>query len=241
MFKYIMVRHPDYKHIKNKELVYEAFKWEETLPFIISECKILIYTLMYYIPLMLLTERYKCLEIILFPLAIVPLIILLRRCKKMRNPFFPNKVERFLESNIRRYFITPKGKALNKEDFKVIKKQNPSLYWEITSDYSGGKCYSYAREIALLFPDSKLIYCAATNPFKENQVFAHAALERNGEIYDTNRRMSYKIEDYQKIFKTQIYKRWTYNEFSKVSFREDVRDDFRKWCEVNNVKNYHLF
>lgn len=241
MFKYIMIRHPDYKHIKNKELVYEAFKWEETLPFIISECKILIYTLMYYISLMLLTERYKSLEIILIPLIFVPLIIFLRRCKKMRNPFFPNKVEQFLERNIRRFFVTPKGKALNKEDFKAIKKQNPSLYWKMTSDYCGGKCYFYAREIALLFPDSKLIYCAATNPFKENHVFAHAIIERNGEIYDTNRRMSYKIEDYEKIFNTQFYKKWTYDEFSKDNFQEYVRDDFIRWCKENNVKSYHLF
>lgn len=241
MLKFIMIRHPDYQHIKNKELIYEAFKWEETLPFVISVCKILTYLLAYYIPLMLFVERYKSLEILLIPLCVVPLIILYRRSKRMRNPFFPNKVEQFLERNIRRYFATPKGNAVSKDDFKVIKKQKPRLYWEITSDYCGGKCYSYARDIALLFTDAKLIYCAATNPFKEDQVFAHAILERNGEIYDTNRRMSYKIEDYEKIFKVQIYKKWTYDEFCRDDFQEEVRDDFRRWCQENGVKSYHLF
>lgn len=241
MLKFIMIRHPFYQHIENKELVYEAFKWEYTLPFVISVCKILIYSIAYYIPLMLLSENYKIIEVLCIPLALVPFIILYRRCKRMMNPFFPNKVERFLERNIIRYFATQKGNALNKEDFKVIKKQDPRLYYTITSDYCACKCYYYAREIALLFPDSKLIYCAATNPFKEEEIFAHAVLERNGEIYDTNRRMSYKIEDYEKIFKLQIYKKWTYDEFSKEVFQEEVREDFRKWCQENNVQSYHLF
>lgn len=241
MLKFIMIRHPAYRHIKNKELIYEAYKWEETLPFVIGAFKILIYLLAYYIPLMLFAERYKSLEIILIPLAFVPFIILYRRSKRMRNPFFPNKVEQFLERNIRRYLATPKGNALSKDDFKVIKKQKPSLYWEITSNYCVGMCYLYARDIALLFPDAKLIYCAATNPFKETEVFAHAVLERNGEIYDTNRRMSYKVEDYEKIFKVQIYKKWIYDEFCRDDFQEGVRDDFRKWCQENDVKSYHLF
>ena len=241
MLKFIMTRHPSYQHIKNKELVYEAFKWECTLPVVISACKILIYVLAYYISLMLFSERYKSLQILFDLLGLVPFIILYRRVRWMRNPFFPNKVEQFLERNIRRYFVTPKGNALSKDDFKVIKKQNPRLYWEITSDYCMGICYLYARDIALLFPDSKLIYCAATNPFEQNHVFAHAVLERNGEIYDTNRRMSYKIEDYEKIFKVQIYKKWNYDEFCKDDFQERVGDDFRRWCQENNVKSYHLF
>lgn len=241
MLKAIMIRHPSYKHVKNKELIYEAFKWEDTLPFVISVCKILIYIYAYYISLILLVDKYKSLEFILFPLALVPFIIIYKRCKRMRNPFFPNKVERFLERNIRRYFVTPKGNALNEVDFKVIKKQKPRLYWEITSDYCEGACYLYAREIALLFRDAKLIYCAAVNPFEPDQVFAHAVLERNGEIYDTNRRMSYKIEDYEKIFNVHIYKKWTYDEFCKDDFQEGVRDEFIRWCQENSVKSYHRF
>lgn len=245
MLKFIMIRHPSYQHIENKELVYEAFKWEDTLPLVIGICKILIYMLTYGILLILLTEKIsliaKSLEIIVIPLTFLPVVIFFRRRKRMRNPFFPNRVERFLERNIRRYFVTPKGNALNKDDFKALKKQNSRLYWEITSDYCGGICYDYARDIALLFTDSKLIYCAATNPFEKNQVFAHVVLERNGEIFDTNRRMSYKKEDYETIFKVQIYKKWTYDEFSKENFQESVRDDFRKWCQKNSVKSYHLF
>lgn len=236
-----MVRHPSYQHITNKTLIYEAFKWEQTLSFVISSCKILIYLLAYYIPLVLLLNIYKNILIVFIPLAFVPFVILYRRIRWIRNPFFPNKIEQFFEKNIRRYFATPNGNALCKVDFKLIKKQNPNLYLEITSDYCLGLCYLYAREIALLFPDAKLVYCAITDPFEQNDVFAHAFLERNGEIYDTNRRMSYKIKDYEEIFKVKIYKKWIYTEFCKDTFREEVKEDFVRWCQENNVKNYHMF
>ena len=241
MLKFFILRHPSFKHIENKELVYEALKWEITLPLLLSEIKVLIYVIAYYVPLILLEEKFKNLEIVFFLLAFVPGVIFYRRCRWMRNPLYPNKIERFLEENIRRYFVTPKGNALNKNDFKVIKKQNKSLYYEITSNYCKGICYLYARDIALLFPDSNLIYCAATNPTKQDEIFAHAILERNGEIYDTNRRMSYKIEDYQKIFKIDIFKKWTYEEFSKNNFQDEVREEFRRWCKEKNVTCYYLF
>ncbi len=53
--------------------------------------------------------------------------------------------------------------------------------------------------------------------------------------------MSYKIEDYQKIFKIDIFKKWTYEEFSKNNFQDEVREEFRRWCKEKNVTCYHLF
>lgn len=240
MLRMIMMAryYQSYQHIENRELVYKAFKWEKTLPKVISMCKILIYSLPYYISLILVTNIKRNLELVCVLLALLPFVILYRRCRTMMNPFYPNKVEKFIERNIRRYFVTPKGNALNKEDFRQIKKQNPGLYLEITSDDCEGYCYSYARDIALLFPDSKLIYGAATDPFKKDHIFAHVVLARNGEIYDTNRRMSYKREDYETIYKLQIYRIWTYEEFSKENFSKEVSEEFKKWCQENNVE-YH--
>ena len=47
MLKFFILRHPSFKHIENKELVYEALKWEITLPLLLSEIKVLIYVNFY--------------------------------------------------------------------------------------------------------------------------------------------------------------------------------------------------
>ena len=235
-----------YKNKHDRDLVYDTFKYEYGISFILSLGKVLLYCIIYYIPLVIFIEHViqisKALGLLGFAiLGCVPIIILLRNCKTKCNPFYPNRVERFVERNIRRYFITPRGKALSRSDLYAIKKQNSQLYWTITSEYCDNMCYSFARDVALCFPDAKLIYCAALNPFKENDVFAHAIFERNNEIYDTNRRMSYKKEEYERVFQVKIYKAWAYDEFSKESFYTDVRKGFVKWCQENNVGHYSLF
>ena len=71
--------------------------------------------------------------------------------------------------------------------------------------------------------------------------YAHVIIRRGDEIYCTNFRRTFKLEDYAKFFDMKIYKEWGYQEYSNPDFRKLVREDFVKWCDENGVCGYKYF
>lgn len=141
-----------------------------------------------------------------------------------------------------RKFITQNGKALEKKDWKAIKETDIGLYNILLSDEGNHLCYYYSLQIARIIKDSTLMWCGVKEPFKEGHIYsAHAVIIRNGYIYDSNLRQSERYEDFVKLYKFKLYKKWEYDEYSKKDFREIERTEFRKWCKENNVLNYEKF
>ena len=54
-------------------------------------------------------------------------------------------------------------------------------------------------------------------------------------------RQSVKYENFVKVFKLKIYKKWNDNEYVNEDFRVNERAEFRKWCEKNDVLVYERF
>lgn len=132
------------------------------------------------------------------------------------------------------------NRILSIKDWKIIKSLDPKLYLDLTSDASFGFCYHYSRELGLVLKNVSLVWCSLYGPL-EHCHFAHAFILKDGYLYDSNLRLSYKFEDYAKITNLKVYKTWSYEEFSIPNFRSSVREDFRKWCKENNVESYSYF
>lgn len=142
---------------------------------------------------------------------------------------------------IRRY-ITTSGKALGKKEWHIIKKYSVALYNDLLCDRCDYCCYSYSLKIARIITDSTLIWGAGEEPLEEgHKYYAHAVILRNGYIYDSNMRQSEKLEDFIKLYKFKTYKQWNYDEYSQEDFRESEREEFRIWCQKNNVLVYEKF
>ena len=146
-----------------------------------------------------------------------------------------------LVSFIRRY-VSINGNALGRKEWKKIKEHNNSLYNELLCNKCNHCCYYYSLEIAKIIRDSILIWGAIKDPFEEEEkYYAHAIILRNGYIYDSNMRQSVKYENFVKVFKLKIYKKWNDNEYVNEDFRVNERAEFRKWCEKNDVLVYERF
>ena len=141
-----------------------------------------------------------------------------------------------------RKIISQNGKALGKKEWKKIKDTDLGLYNDLLCDICNHCCYYYSLEIAKIIKDSTLMWCGIEDPLIKGHIYcAHAVLIRNGYIYDSNMRQSEKYEDFAKLYKFKLYKKWEYAEYSKNDFRESERIEFRKWCIENNVLGYEYF
>jgi len=139
-----------------------------------------------------------------------------------------------------KWFTLHNNKVISIKDWRKIKSQNKNLYLKLLSEESNNFCYKYSLELALMLKDVELIWCSVNCPI-EHDSFAHAIIVKNGYVYDSNRRLCYKFEDYVKFSNLKVYKTWSYEEYSIPDFRATVREDFRKWCKDNNVRGYRDF
>lgn len=189
-------------------------------------------------------------DYILLIFGIVLLILILMQIVEMRRIIHLNPVGIRTSAQIRtlkieefiRRFITINGKALGRKEWKKIKEYDVALYNDLLCDRCTHCCYLYSLKIARIITDSTLIWGAIEEPFEEgHKYYAHAVILRNGYIYDSNMRQSEKLEDFIKLYKFKTYKKWNYDEYSREYFREDEREEFRKWCKKNNVLAYSKF
>lgn len=137
-------------------------------------------------------------------------------------------------------FTVYPNKVIPIKIWKKIKSESPKLYMDLTSESCEGFCYYYSLALGLTLKDVDLIWGGCYDS-KSQQYYAHAFIVKNAYVYDSNHRLSYKFDDYAKATNLKIYKRWSYSKYSIKNFRSTVRQDFRKWCEENDVKSYSNF
>ena len=124
--------------------------------------------------------------------------------------------------------------------WKKIKSECKELYLDLTSKECEGLCYYYSLVLGLILKDVDLIW-GGIYANDSHQWYAHAFIVKNEYVYDSNHRLSYKFDDYAKANNLKIYRRWKYSEYNTKNFRSTVREDFKKWCDENNVVRYSCF
>ena len=124
------------------------------------------------------------------------------------------------------------GKLISKSDWLIIKKLYPSLYNALISKKSFGYCYFYSREIALIIPGLKLMYCTVG---KGDKVTGHSVLVKNNMVFDTNCLQHFDLRDYIQSCNLKVFKIYSFKEYSQADFFDKIRPDFTKWCADNNA------
>lgn len=138
-----------------------------------------------------------------------------------------------ISARIFEHFFARYGRVVSKNDWKRIKKKNKNAYKFIWDKENIGHCYAVAWVLALFIEDAKVMYCSIA--CKENGQTAHAVVVKNNCIYDTNKRMHYDFDEYIELNKVEVYKIFEKEVYCKISFFDDVRENFKNWCAERNV------
>lgn len=243
MLNYIMKLYYGKMEVENKHLFFEFYKYERAL-LILLNMRLMLY-LLFCIFLIIISEFYnnKVFKafVISFCLIVMAytIIELRRKSSIMRTPYEVRSL--ILQEKIIKNFVSLKSNVVSKSGWKKIKKADAGLYMDLLSDECRNLCYYYAREIALIVTDVKLMYVSICDHLNDNETFAHVIIRRNNEVYCTNFRRTFKLDDYAKFFDMKIYKEWNYEEYSNPDFYKLVKKDFVKWCKENDVCGYENF
>lgn len=139
-----------------------------------------------------------------------------------------------------KFFTLYNNKVIPIKIWKKIKKHCKELYLDLTSDECNHLCYYYSLVLGLILKDVNLIWGGIYCPIKRCW-FAHAFIEKNGYVYDSNFRLSYKFEDYAKAQNLKIYKKWSYKDFGIQDFRSSIRQDFLNGAKKTISPNIAVF
>lgn len=226
----------------------EAFKYYAGLYFILFLRKPL-FEFIVFIVANIISYTNICVAYILTGLVAIPACIdflkILSSKYMLRGLAYKIRTTQ-LKNYIISHFIMKK-QFLSKQEWKLLKKNDPYTYNFIISDCAQGLCYEFALRLAKNIPDSSLMYISYSDcdlPINEDSgkgIFAHSIVRRENEIFDTNFQQSFNINDYFTLFDVKVYHEWNYEDFSQENFKENVSEDFKKWCRKNNVKGYENF
>ncbi len=231
-----------------KNLFYKLYKWKCGLYTLLALRRVLtILTLSFIgiIWLIFISPRIYALAFV--DIALILAFLELKETKKVIQfntcgASTPSQIRTLRMAELIQRFVSLHGKALGKKEWKKIKQHDIGLYNDLLSDECEHCCYFYSLEIALIIKDSTLIWGAIEEPLEDgHNYYAHAVILRNGYIYDSNMHMSEKYSDFCKLYNFKTYKQWKYNEYSIKNFRDSQREEFRKWCQENNVSGYERF
>lgn len=243
MLKWIMKLFYGKMQVKNKDLYFEFYKYENGLLMLLN-LRLVLY-LLFCMLLIVVSEFYESKEFRIFALSICFIVCSYTIVElKRKKPFMRTAYEvrsLTMQEKIIKYFVTLRSTVVTKKGWKKIKKVDKGLYKDLLSDECCHLCYRYAREIALRVKDVKLMYVSICDQLNNNETCAHAIIRRNDEIYCTHFRRTFKLDDYTRFFDMKIYKEWDYEEYSNPNFRKLVKEDFVKWCNENDVCGYKYF
>ena len=124
------------------------------------------------------------------------------------------------------------GKVLTKSDWKRIRRDDNEWYKFVLSKKSCGFCYYCSWRTALYIKDAKVMYCSIDS---RKGPTGHAVIVKNNRVYDTNKRRHFEYDEYIKLFNVHVYKMFSYGEYAKQSFFDDIRQGFVEWCAENHV------
>lgn len=190
------------------------------------------------------TGKITIFDLILSITSVVVLVIFIYRRPKIKLDDFI--IKKYQDNSKKlvifffKLFTVYTNKVIPIKIWGKIKSESPKLYMDLTSESCEGFCYYYSLTLGLILKDVDLIWGGYYDS-KTHQYHAHAFIVKDEYVYDSNHRLSYKFDDYVTAKNLKIYKRWSYSEYSIKNFRSTVRQDFRKWCEENDVKSYDYF
>lgn len=188
---------------------------------------------------LLLTVEAKAISYTVFyltiPLPIVNTIIaLIIRYKHERKKQDLTEIANWLWDKIQNLWLL-NGRVISLKDWLYIRKKDKELYEWLRSDSCNHKCYDATLQLAktLHNPNIKILWIGLTD-FREK--YGHAVLEKNGWIYDTNHRRTYKKEKYLKAQEAKVFKEIPIQVYQKVSdFNQLGWEDFGKWCQERSI------
>ena len=241
-----MLKHYVKKFCKNinfteKALFYEFYKYELGLPILLN-MRLCLYP---WISLLLFFfyKYNSILVLILFIVSTLTIFICclieLKREKPDKLTLYQLRTLKLRDMFLKRITIR-KNNVISKKDWKHIKKTNKKLYKKLLGDQSEDLSYYYAREIALILKNVKLMYVAIDDRLHET-IYAHALIRKGDQVYDSYLKRSFKLDDYAKLYNMKIYSQWSFKDYSDSAFRRTVKNNFTNWCIKNDVKSYELF
>ena len=218
----------------------EFFKYEFGLSYLVS-LRILLYHLILVIISLITDNINKTLSNLITYIGLF--IILIDITKSIRKNFESSSYlyrSKKITNYIIGHFLLKKF-FLSKQEWNQVKTSDIQTYSDLVSGYCKHKCYSYARKLALLLDNATLMYISIQPIVSEDKVCAHAVIRRDNQIYDTNIRRSFGIDDYFKLFNVKVYHEWNFTEYSQPDFKESVSKEFHTWCKNYNVERYQYF
>ncbi len=126
------------------------------------------------------------------------------------------------------------------KNWNNLKKKNIQLYNYCRSDNCNHKCYDTTYQIAnaILSPDIKILWCSIQ--YRDTKC-GHAVLCKNNKIYDSNLRRTFRKKDYFKLYKVQVFKEYSFEQYKDNEnspgncFHNLDWIEFGKWCKQNNA------
>ena len=142
---------------------------------------------------------------------------------------------------------TIRGKALSKEDFKIIERENEELYQKISTQECQGYCYSICFEMCRALKKGSIEFLAVRECLDDEnsgKAFTmHVLYLNNGWAFDTFSSAQYPIEKLHKIYEAKIYKTFCFDEIKDKSyseFRRNEEPELAKWAFMNDCFEYWI-
>ena len=142
---------------------------------------------------------------------------------------------------VHRYVL--RGKAISREDFKQIRKQNKSLYEFMVNLQTNSYCYSICFDILDCLAKGKILFVAIrisskSSRYKYNNNYTmHVLYVFDDWCYDTYSEMQYPLKEVLRRSQAKIYKSFSYKDIqgkTYYKFKEEQIHALQKWCEEND-------
>jgi len=131
-----------------------------------------------------------------------------------------------------------RGKAISKQDFKKIEKENDVLYQYITSCLCHGHCYSICFDILKILKTGNIKFLAVkAHPDEGSSYTMHVLYENNSWTFDTYNQRQYPLEKALVLHKAVVYKDFSYEDIKGLTyeeFRDKNYEELAKWCEEHD-------
>lgn len=125
---------------------------------------------------------------------------------------------------VHRYVL--RGKAISREDFKQIRKQNKSLYEFMVNLQTNSYCYSICFDILDCLAKGEILFVAirisskSSNYKYNNNYTMHVLYVFDDWCYDTYSEMQYPLEEVLKRSKAKVYKSFSYKDIQGKTYYE---------------------
>lgn len=165
---------------------------------------------------------------------VVFLIWFSRRFRKIINVF-----ETLLMTNLYSSRYVLRGKAISKEDFNTIKKENETLYNGMILLDVSGCCYHVCFMLLKYLKKGFIKFVAVrdTGDTQGHKYTMHVLYINNGWCYDTYTQRQHPLDEIMKKMHAKVYMDFRYEDVEEKTyeeFREEQAPALAKWCEEND-------